>query len=201
MGTVSYTPISDGTAAKAADVNTPLAAFATAVNGNLDANNLASNAVTTAKLTDGSVTPAKLQSGTGSTWDPVSFTPAWTNLTVGNGTNVGYWGQIGKQAHIVGTFTLGSTSAVGTAPTLTLPFTATANGLTAGISQIGMTAILDAGTTQMVGPVIYGSTTTAIMTVLGVGGTFGGPTTITSLVPMTWTTGDKLCYDFWLWVA
>lgn len=37
-------------------------AIIAAVNGNLDANNLAANAVTTAKITDGNVTPAKLSS-------------------------------------------------------------------------------------------------------------------------------------------
>lgn len=59
MGVISLTLPSDGDTIDAADVNTPFNTIQTLVNGNLDASNLASNAVTTVKITDANVTPAK----------------------------------------------------------------------------------------------------------------------------------------------
>ena len=50
MGLINYSSIEDGTTIDAADVNTPLTTIYDAFNGNIDANNLADNAVTNAKL-------------------------------------------------------------------------------------------------------------------------------------------------------
>lgn len=59
MGLISPQQISDGTTIDAADVNTPINTIANEVNGSLDANNLADDAVTTAKIADDAVTDAK----------------------------------------------------------------------------------------------------------------------------------------------
>jgi len=60
MGTINYSSIEDGTTIDAADVNTPLTTIYDDYNGNIDSNNLADNAVTTAKITDANVTTAKI---------------------------------------------------------------------------------------------------------------------------------------------
>lgn len=71
------------------------------------------NSVVTANITDGAVTPAKLLSGTGSGWTWGSWTPTWTNLTVGNGTlNYAKYTQVGKTVFYRIKLTFGSTSAV-----------------------------------------------------------------------------------------
>lgn len=49
MGTISVSLPSDGSTADVSDYNTPITTIVTALNGNIDANNLADNAVTTAK--------------------------------------------------------------------------------------------------------------------------------------------------------
>lgn len=50
-----------------------------------------------------------------------AFTPAWTNLTVGDGTNGGRYAKIGKTVVYEVLFIHGTTSSVGSAPYFTLP--------------------------------------------------------------------------------
>jgi len=50
-----------------------------------------------------------------------SWTPTTTNITIGNGTTVARYAKLGKIVHFHWRFTLGSTSAVGSSPTFTLP--------------------------------------------------------------------------------
>lgn len=64
----------------------------------------------------------------GSSWDSFdtqwqSYTPTLTNLTLGNGTSVGKYLRQGKKISVEYVFTLGTTSAVGSNPEITLPFT------------------------------------------------------------------------------
>ena len=77
MGLINYSSIEDGTTIDAADVNTPLTTIYNDYNGNINSNNLADNAVTTAKIGDDAVTADKTAFGgdystgevnTGFTW-------------------------------------------------------------------------------------------------------------------------------------
>lgn len=63
MGLVSPTQVSDGTSMDAADVNTPVNQLAAVINGNIDAANLAADAVSTVKIPNDAVTDAKLVYG------------------------------------------------------------------------------------------------------------------------------------------
>ena len=51
----------------------------------------------------------------------VAFTPSWTNLTAGAGTNTGAYCKIGKTVHFRVFWKFGAGAAVGTGPTLTIP--------------------------------------------------------------------------------
>lgn len=63
MGLINFTPITDGTTADAADVNSPLTTIYNEFNGNISNANIASNAaIAGSKLADDSVTAAKLDS-------------------------------------------------------------------------------------------------------------------------------------------
>lgn len=59
MSTISVTNIADGDAVTAASVNNQVNTIVNDYNGGITASNLASNAVTTVKITDANVTPAK----------------------------------------------------------------------------------------------------------------------------------------------
>lgn len=128
----------------------------------------------------------------GSSWAWTSFVPSWTNLTPGSGTNTGHYTQIGKRVIVKTKFVFGSGSAVGTAPTLTLPITASSNSLTAAVSSLGEVSMLDSGSANYMGVPRYQSTTTVILVALNVAGTYASHSSITSTAPMTWTTNDEL---------
>jgi hypothetical protein len=115
-----------------------------------------------------------------------SFTPSWTNLTVGaGGTNTGAYVQIGKTIHFRTFFKFGVGSAVGTDPTLTLPVTSATYG---GTSIIGQVRIVDAGSNIYIGFI----QNNGILYIHNSSGTYGQQSGITATVPMTWTTNDEI---------
>lgn len=175
-------------------------------NGGITAANLATGAITTAKIADANVTTdkiadanvtnAKLASQALQSW-----TPTWVNLTVGNGTVIAKYIQIGRTVQCVISVVFGSTTSIGgTAPTFTLPVTAAGTGTysaafatgTAGTATaaIGVGTIFDSGTAAFNAKVDMVSSTTAKFVSFAAGGTYTQDTDVTSTVPMTWTTND-----------
>lgn len=148
------------------------------------------NSVVTLSITDGAVTPAKLQAGTGSGWTWTSFTPTFTNITIGNGTLACSYTQIGKLVVARIHFKLGTTSTVGTTPTITLPVPSVA-GYIAGHWLGGIRIV--AGGAGFTGYLQWASTTTALLLALNSAATYVSDTSanFTSAIPGTWTTNDS----------
>jgi hypothetical protein len=124
---------------------------------------------------------------TGLKWDNdawTSYTPTLTNITLGNGTMIARYKQIGKTVHLFFKFTLGSTSAISGTPTFTLPV----NSVNESIS---MAYIQDVGTMNYYAVVTLTSTAGAFY-LQTTSSTYSQYGAITSTVPMTWTTTDFL---------
>lgn len=194
MGVVNPTQSNAGDTIEAADINTPVNQLAAVINGNIDATNLADASVTTSKHADSSVTPAKLLAGTGSSWAWQTWTPTLTNFTLGNGTLDAKYIQIGKTVFGRFVFTLGSTSTMSTDPNFTLPIAAAA-GLGADTSTFSG-HILDAGVNRFPLLAFLSTGTNVGLFVHNTAGTYAAQSAITSTVPMTWGTADKLCVCF-----
>lgn len=156
------------------------------------------SAVTTASIADGAVTPAKLQSGTGAGWSWTSWSPTWANLTVGNGTVQAFYRQIGKTIEGTIGFVLGTTSAMGSDPTFTLPVTAAARYSNAvGRNYwLGGIHFEDLATAGYAGFIRSQSTTVALLVPMVASGTYVSTGSITSTLPFTWTTGDFIYGTF-----
>lgn len=149
-------------------------------------------AVTSTSIAAGAVTPNALVAAAGTGWAWQSWTPTWANLTTGNGTNSSFYTQIGKTVICLLQFTFGTTSAMGSNPTFTLPVTASAHPSTSLSPYIGQVRLLDSGIAAYVSQVAYLSTTTAGLFAVGTGGAIANETGISSTVPFTWGLADGL---------
>ena len=132
--------------------------------------------------------------GDGTTNNPLyighwkAYTPTRSNITLGNGTLTGEYCQVGKLIIARIHFKMGSTSAMGTAPSFGLPVTATAT-----YNGFSFTANLcDWGTTTYVGWAILISTTSVCPMAIITSGSYANYTNITSTVPHTWAVDDEI---------
>lgn len=111
-----------------------------------------------------------------------SFTPSYTNLTIGNGTNVGAYAQVGKTVFFRVAFTFGTTSSIAGTPALTFPVT-----ISPLITNFPNTASGRAVVGGNAFPLFMGTGGSINMLTLGV---VIGISGITPAFPGAWTTGD-----------
>ena len=144
------------------------------------------NSVTTAAITDSSVTGAKIAKETWSTW-----TPTFANLSIGNGTIIARYQRInGMVAFEIG-FVFGSTSSITGAITFTLPPGLNARSVSnTNTSGLGSLYIEDAGLAGYSGIIRLESTTSAGLFRQGVSGENVSIVGITASAPFAWATGD-----------
>jgi len=135
---------------------------------------------------------------TGAAW--ASWTPAWTNLTVGNGTVVAKYMRLGKTVIARLSIVFGSTTVVSGSVSFTLPVTQATYGGTAGVTSLGLARYFDASAGfAFEGSVINLSTTTGLFIAMDASGTHLKQAVLSSTVPFTWTTSDEIgvqfCYE------
>jgi hypothetical protein len=124
------------------------------------------------------------------TW--TSFTPAFTNLTVGNATLVGKYINVNKTVLFYVQVTFGSTTSMGTAATLTLPVSAaSATASQGGVYQI---TFQDHGVGTFVGTLqaLNNSATTLRFGGIDTGSTYATYVQTTSTVPLGWGLNDGI---------
>lgn len=121
--------------------------------------------------------------GSGTAWE--TWSPSYANLTIGNGTVVSIYSQIGKTVNMYFKFTLGSTSAVGTAPTITLPVTAVATSFTDHGFATGR--LSDANAVDWLSYGLFDSTT--VLQIAHINGA-SNIASVTATAPFTWVTTD-----------
>lgn len=202
MATISVTNITDGTTADGADVNSQINTIVNAINGNLDNANIATAAaIDGSKLANTSITNSKLSTATGELGTASSYTPTYSNLTVGSGTVTARYSQIGKTVHVQFAFTYGAGSAVGTGPEVSLPVTA-ASGYIAD-QHLGSATMIDAGSNVYPAVVSYKNTTTFYFRNIAItSGTVPANTNSnsgqqpTATGPFTWASGDSIVANF-----
>lgn len=118
-----------------------------------------------------------------------SFTPTWTNLTVGNGTSIGRYTRVGEQVTVYIELTLGSTSSMGSGPEVSnLPFTVNSDYLAFGQGSLG-----DTGTNTYDGLcVAVKASTRLVIQRRSVSGSNISHQSLSATTPFTWTTGDLI---------
>jgi len=116
-----------------------------------------------------------------------TWSPSYTNLTIGNGTVIARYGTNGKFTIAQWQLTLGSTSSItGAPPTVSLPTNTKTGNLYA------VSVLLDAGTDNYFGlSGIYTSNVVNMSTLFVTGGKVTN-NSVSSSVPFTWTTNDVM---------
>lgn len=147
--------------------------------------------------------PKRLQVYNGTAWvdfdiESQTYTPTWTNVTVGNGTQSWNYLRAGKLVHVRGALTFGSTTSISGTPIITFPVTSASY---ANQTQIGSSFVLDSGTAGMYGPITWESTTTFSVSIYNNYTSVGGVGAeaivgFSATVPMTWTTNDAITVQF-----
>lgn len=144
-----------------------------------------------ALIADGTLTNAKLATGAGQpggAWD--SWSPSYTNVTVGNGTVVAKYKQVGKT--ITGEFSLtfGNTTSFSGEVSIGVPVTAARASRNVGVANI-----LDTGAANKPGVAILSDTSNfKVYVVTGTNDT--RMNLVSNTVPQSWTTGDILTFNF-----
>lgn len=196
MGTINPATVSDGETIDASDLNNPINTIANEINGNLDSDNLASNAVTTAKIQDSAVTPAKLLSGTGSTWTWQSWTPTLSGRFTNGDWDVSNckYTQIGKTVFFFFQATATDATPMGGGAgqaRFSIPVTSVDYGLS-GVCTIAPAYFDDANAGDINGICRWYDTSTLEVASYAVSGSYLGLVTMNSTTPFTWTTDDQI---------
>lgn len=113
-----------------------------------------------------------------------SFTPSFSNVTVGSGTRTGKYSIYGKNIKVYATFAFAADSGITGAVSLTLPVTM--------ISLIGHTVTLkDASSSYCVGATFTQSTSCQVYAINS-GNPYGTYASLSSTVPFTWAVNDGI---------
>ena len=130
-----------------------------------------------------------------------SYTPTFTaGITVGNGTFSSAYATVNKLTHYYGSFVFGSTSAVsGASQTISLPTTADSSMTGFSFSGFLVSQVLyydTSGFVSAVGACNIVNSTTARYFVEAASGTYTTLSVLSSTVPFTWATDDRIYWNF-----
>lgn len=148
-----------------------------------------SGAVITASIAAGAVVPNSLFASTGTGWALTSFTPTWTNLTIGNATQASKYVQTGKTVVAIYDLTFGTTTTVSGTIIASLPVTSVAHGSS---SRAGDGLFINTGVAEYPAVCEFASTTTTSFLAINAAGTYAVLTAPSSTVPFSFTTGSRI---------
>jgi hypothetical protein len=120
-----------------------------------------------------------------------TWTPAFTNLTIGNGTQSHIYTKVGNKVTLEGTITLGSTSSIsGALNDASVPFTANTTQ-----RAFNKCYFLDNGTANYVGTAVVNDVNVLQLLADNAASTYLTFSNLSSTVPFTWTSTDIIRYS------
>ena len=140
----------------------------------------------------GAILPNNIFSGasTNNNWSWDSWTPSFTNLTVGNGTLLGKYLKLGKVVNYMFMLTFGSTTSISGNVDVSLPVNASSDYGTGNYNHVGIGGVLHSGSVSALSHHIDAATKGALF-----GVNAPGPASyayMTATVPVTFGTGDVI---------
>ena len=121
-----------------------------------------------------------------------SYTPTFTNLTLGNGVIDFKYAKLGKNVFVRGTLTWGTTtSATASGTFFTTPVTA---ATATGSALVGNARLNDIGTANYVASVLLSGTGQFGIIAINTAGTYASFASVNNTTPMTWTSTDQFLF-------
>ncbi len=125
------------------------------------------------------------------------WTPSFVNITVGNGTVVARYVRMNGLVSVRFQFTLGSTSSIGSSPTISLPVVASSVGDTVALNTLGNAEFSDnSPSATRHGHVRLQSTTTWRPATYVVVSSRIGEASLGTTEPFTWAVNDHFYCSF-----
>ena len=121
-----------------------------------------------------------------------TWSPTWTNLTIGNGANTyAKYNVVGKTVFFKLKLTFGGTTSISGEPTFSLPVNFNSDYTTASSDTIASTVLLrdDSTNTRQQGVLLWGSASTIIVRYMASSEVY---TPISPYSPFTWATSDVM---------
>ncbi len=147
--------------------------------------------------TNDQILTADSAQGLGLKWDDLgvwtTWSPTYGNMTIGNGTVVSRFVEVGNLVVAEFDFLLGSTSSVGTSPTVSSPVTATTS-YGNGNHIVATASLLEDGVIRYMGQVRMTNTTTFFIFAQDASATHLKSAGITATVPFIWGTNDRITF-------
>jgi hypothetical protein len=123
-----------------------------------------------------------------------SFTPAYFQLSVGNGTSTGRFLRIGNYVHVEQSLTFGSTTSISGNIFCDFP-TGTANTANNG-NHLGLASYTDTGTLVNSGILRQNSGTNFALEVNNASGSYTVASGVNATVPFTWVNTDQIILNY-----
>jgi hypothetical protein len=124
----------------------------------------------------------------GSNW--TTYTPSWTNLTVGNGVTAAQYRYVPGGIWVKGRLTFGTTTSITGNPSQTIPNSETSSASSG--NSLGVALFNDSGTRIFIGAIDCAASSTTFTFNHTESGNSGG---VNATNPMTWVTGDIIYWD------
>ena len=162
--------------------------------GDLIAGTAADTAARLAVGANGETLVADSSTSTGLDWKSATeqypwqtWSPSYDNITVGNGTAVARYQQIGKTVNVRYQLTFGSTTTIAYLPGLSLPVTAAATAY----NQTNL-HLSDSGANGYFGSAYFSNTSYVYFFVSQANSTYSFMQGVSATIPFTWTTSDAI---------
>jgi hypothetical protein len=140
-------------------------------------------------------TGLKWSTPSGATYTYTTFTPTFTNFTLGNGSLDCRYVEIGKFVHCTIKIVFGSTTSITGRLDIQAP-TGASTISTPNNTYVGNTRALDAGVENYSGSILVLSSSVLTPFINTATGTYTTPSNIGTTVPFTWGTSDELQISF-----
>lgn len=129
---------------------------------------------------------------------PTSWTPTWTNLSVGNGTVVAKYVRVGKWIICRLSLVFGSTTSISGDVEFTLPVTRAAIAGTPSVTFLGSGGLYDSSASALWAGAVAAVSNTGRANIRphDSSGTHLKIALLSSTIPFTWAVGDEIAIQF-----